>query len=451
MIRRRVIVAATIVVLFAIPGIASAHPVGGRLDLPVPLSFFIVGAVLVLVVSFALLLVMWPSPRWQESGPARPISSTWVRPLRIVLGVVGMLSLVLVIATGLWHGSERTIGPVIIFVHFWVVVPFVAAVIGNWWLALSPWRIIGSWVAPTTTDDEPAASFGIWPAAALLFAFTWLELVFVNNGDPRILAYLTVAYTIILLAAVSWFGVRSGLHQWGFMENYARLVGAISPIEWQTEPNGELTLVRRSWLRALPSLPQDRGLAAFVVVMLGTVTYDGISSTDWWVARFRDDLNNQLFGTAALLIIVAAIGMAYLAASWAAARLGESELTAGEVAQSFAHTLVPIALAYAVAHYVTLMLFEGQLLVHLASDPFGFGWDLFGTADWKVEFWSWLTPTLVWYVQVAAIVLGHVAGVVLAHDRALAVFSGERAARSQAAMIAVMIGLTWLGLFILSG
>ena len=185
--------------------------------------------------------------------------------------------------------------------------------------------------------------------------------------------------------------------------------------------------------------------------MLGTVTYDGMSGTEWWRQLFPERVNDQLFGTLALLGVVAAIGLAYLIASWAAARLTESELTSIAVAQSFAHTLVPIALGYAVAHYVTLVLFEGQLLIHAASDPFGMGWDLFGTAEWRVSFWSWLSPTVVWYVQVAAIVGGHVTGVVLAHDRALAVFSEERAARSQYAMLVLMIGLTSLGLLILSG
>ncbi len=448
---RLTIFASIVVAVVAIPGVAAAHAVGGRLDLPVPLSFFIVGAGLAVAVSFGVVAAVWPRPRLQDPGPGSQITGSWVRKLRIVLAALGVVGLSLVVATGFWHGSERTIGPALVYIYFWLVVPFAAAVAGNWWLGLSPWRTMGAAVAPHTTDVEPHRDLGIWPAAALFLAFTWFELVYVNNTEPRVLAIVALAYTFLLLAVMSWLGVHRGLRQWGLMENYARLVGAISPVEWRTDGDGDVTLTRRSWLRALPALPQDRGLAAFVVVMIGTVTYDGMSGTGWWRRIFRDEVNDQLFGTVALLVVVAAIGAAYLAASWAAARLGETEMTASEVARSFAHTLVPIALAYAVAHYVTLVLFEGQLLIHTASDPFGRGWDLFGTADWNVSFWSWLSPTIVWYVQVAAIVAGHVAGVVLAHDRALATFRSERAARSQYVMLVLMVGLTSLGLFILSG
>ena len=118
-------------------------------------------------------------------------------------------------------------------------------------------------------------------------------------------------------------------------------------------------------------------------------------------------------------------------------------------AARFAHTLVPIAFAYAFAHYFTLILFEGQLLISSLSDPFGLGWDLFGTAGRMVDFF--LTPVAVWYVQVLAIVTGHVLGVVLAHDRALADYPAERAVRSQYAMLGLMVALTGLGLVILAG
>ncbi len=448
---RLTIFTSIVVAVVAMPGVAAAHAVGGRLDLPVPLSFFIVGAGLAVAASFGVVAAVWPRPRLQGPGPATPIGGAWVRPLRLGLAGIGVVALFLVVATGLWHGPERTIGPALVFIYFWLVVPFAAAVAGNWWLGLSPWRTIGPMVAPNTTDVEATRDLGIWPAAALFLAFTWFELVYVNNTDPQVLAIVALAYTVLLLAVMSWLGVQRGLRHWGLMENYARLVGAISPIEWRTGRDGDVTLARRSWLRALPALPEERGLAAFVVVMIGTVTYDGMSGTGWWRRVFRDEVNDQLFGALALLGVVAAIGAAYLAASWAASRVGETELTASEVARSFAHTLVPIGLAYAVAHYVTLVVFEGQLLIHTASDPFGRGWNLFGTARWNVSFWSWLSPTIVWYVQVTAIVAGHVAGVVLAHDRALATFSSERAARSQYVMLLLMVGLTSLGLFILSG
>jgi hypothetical protein len=120
------------------------------------------------------------------------------------------------------------------------------------------------------------------------------------------------------------------------------------------------------------------------------------------------------------------------------------------VAARFAHSLVPIVFAYLVAHYFSFMLIEGQVGLSRISDPLGRGWNLFGTAGWTVNL-ALLSATLIWYVQVAAIVLGHVGGVVLAHDRAIAWFEARHALRTQYALLAVMVLFTSAGLLILSG
>jgi hypothetical protein len=162
------------------------------------------------------------------------------------------------------------------------------------------------------------------------------------------------------------------------------------------------------------------------------------------------DFGQTVLGETLLLIgCVLAIGGAYWIASWAAARMAGGSWTPTTVAARFAHTLVPIALAYALAHYLTLIIFEGQQLVAAISDPFGLGWDLFGTAERKVDFFITAAEP-VWYAQVAVIVTGHILGVVLAHDRALHDF-GTEAVRSQYAMLLLMVALTTLGLLILAG
>ena len=154
-------------------------------------------------------------------------------------------------------------------------------------------------------------------------------------------------------------------------------------------------------------------------------------------------------GTVGLIALIALIGSGYwLACTLAALAAGSDRFTAGWVASSFAHTLIPIAVAYAVAHYFTLVLFEGQLLLIAASDPFGLGWDLFGTSTWRVT--VWLNEAVVWWVQVLVILGGHVTAVVLAHDRALAEFPRGTATRSQYAMVLIMIVLTMLGLALLA-
>jgi (2Fe-2S) ferredoxin len=274
-----------------------------------------------------------------------------------------------------------------------------------------------------------------------------------EGGEPTTLAVAAVVYTLALLGMALWLGPESGLASAGLFENYNGLLSSIAPIGFpltgDAGPATGVAPVYRGWLRALPHLPIRRGLTAFVIAMIGTVTYDGMSGTEWWAELVGNRRGETWFGTFALLGCVAVIGVAYLGAAWLAGRLARSERTGVEIAASFAHTLVPIALAYAVAHYFTLVLFEGQLVLPALGDPLGRGWDLLGTADWRPV--VFLSPRVVWYVQVTTIVAGHIAGVVLAHDRALAEFGPEGGVRSQYALLALMVSLTSLGLLILAG
>ena len=112
---------------------------------------------------------------------------------------------------------------------------------------------------------------------------------------------------------------------------------------------------------------------------------------------------------------------------------------------------MPIGLAYVVAHYFSLLAYEGQRIAYLVSDPLGTGANIFGTSSATVDY-TWISATAIWYVQVAALVIGHVAGLVLAHERALVSFEGDSqvATRSQYWMLVVMIAFTSLGLWLLS-
>jgi hypothetical protein len=183
--------------------------------------------------------------------------------------------------------------------------------------------------------------------------------------------------------------------------------------------------------------------------MIATVSFDGASGTDWFRA-ITGELGDTMLGQTFLLVaVINVMALAYYTACAVAASSSGGRWATRQVAQRFAHTLVPIGLAYAVSHYFTLILFEGQQLIATISDPFGLGWDLFGTADRRVDFFI-TSSTPVWLLQVTFIVCGHLVGVVLAHDRSLHDF-GRDAVRSQYAMLVLMIVLTSLGLLILSG
>lgn len=438
-------------VVLAIPMPAFAHGLGGRSDLPVPLEYFLVGAFVVLLVSFGALAVLWSQPRLQ-GGPCYR-GRGWVvpRPLAAASSALGLLVLLAVIVAGLGGDSDArsNMAPVTVWIVFWLVLPFLAAVAGNAWAVLNPWRTLGHVLRFEGSHDGPM-TYGVFPAVAAFVGFTWLELVYPYSADPGTLGIAAAGYSLYLLVWAQRIGTDRAMASADAFTVYHRVLSAIAPIG--RDPEGRLR--RRGWLRALPVLPAWPGLGVFVVAMIGTVTYDGLSATPWW-----DDVSFALVGTAqtdmwfktlALLSAVGLLWLLYLAAcGWAARIARNPAMGAASVAASFAHTLVPIALAYAFAHYFTLVAFEGQLAVVAMSDPFGLGWDLFGTVDYRPNF-TWISPTVVWWVQLGAILGGHVAAVILAHDRSLAVFPQDRAVRSQYAMLALMVALTALGLSILA-
>lgn len=431
-----------------------AHGIGGRLDLPVPLAFFAAGAAVVLIVTFLALATVWIRPRLQDGPRYRP---TRLKFRLGALNVAGFLGLVLVVVAGigpLARGGDqvgaRNIGPVLFWVCFWLVVPFLGALLGDLYTGVNPWRTLSQWLAIGEAEvplqkGGLGRQTGLWPATVILVAVAWLELVYPRSADPATLAIAAVVFSVFLLTMIGRYGRETALTSFDPFTSYNRLISAISPFG----RNDEGRLVRRGWLRALVVLPEWPGLGAFVVAMIGTVSFDGLSATSWWEAA-TGNFGASMFGRTLLLVAAClVIGGTYFLACSLAVRFGGGSRSASQVASRFAHTLVPIAFAYAFAHYFTLIIFEGQSLVSAVSDPFGLGWNLFGTRSYKIDFF--LGPLPVWYIQVGAIVLGHVAGVVLAHDRALADFQGAGAMRSQYAMLLLMVLLTTLGLFILAG
>jgi hypothetical protein len=440
---------------------AFAHG-AGRADLPLPVSVFAAGASLVLVVAFAALSSRWTAPRLQQVVRGRSLESTrGVRVLLRSLRGIGLVAFGLVAAARLFDGSGgvHNVAPPLVWVLFWLGVPFASAVLGDVWRLASPFRTLARW-ANRHRPERPdlAARLGSWPATGMLLVFWWLALVYRDPADPLVVAVAALAYVAWMLALTAWAGVETGHEIGGAFHHSNGLLARIAPIGYgrpegvgtaTAAPHTLVDLHYRGWLRTLPQAPIRRGLAAFVTTMIGTVAYDGLAATDWWGDVWRRTARTEWFGTIALLGTVAFVYGAFLLAAWAASRLVHSTLTPSEVAASFAHALVPMALAYLFAHYFTTVIFDGQLLVHAASDPFGYGWNLFGTADWRVV--AWLSPTVVWYVGLIAIVAGHVAAAVLVHDRALQVFGRRVAFRVQYGMLVLMVSSTSFALYVLAG
>lgn len=441
----------TIALLVFAPGIALAHGIGGRQDLPVPASYFIIGAGVVLVLSFVALAILWPEPRLQ-GGPTYPSEGGFTVPRGGPLSVLGVVALLMVVLQPVvsmlmeTDTSRPTIAPVTVWVVFWLVVPFLSVFVGDWYTDLNPWRTLGRWLKVGKGERQHLLNrLGVWPAAVGFICFAWLELVYPHSSMPAALGIVASVYSLGLLVVMAYAGRETGLAMVDVFTPYNRLLSSISPLGRRKDDH----LVWRGWLRSLTVIPEWPGLAGLLVVAIGTVTFDGGSNTTLYRDALGEFGSSMPGATLLLLGSIALIGGGYAVASWSAARLVGGGWTTRTVAKRFAHTLVPIALAYAVAHYLTLILFEGQQVIAAVSDPFALGWNLFGTADRIIDFFI-ATSQPIWYVQVGVIICGHVTGVVLAHDRALADF-GREAIRSQYAMLILMVALTSLGLLILAG
>jgi hypothetical protein len=441
-----------------------AHGVGSVQDLPVPRWLFLYGAGAVLVASFVALGVLWRRPvleRYDDGGRALPdIAQRFLlsRALRVVLGAVSLALLVLVGLAALLGTTSAgsNLAPTFVYVVFWLGLVPVVVVLGNVWAALNPWRAAAdgvAWISARVGLGSDPFSYperlGRWPAAVLLLLFAALELAWYDPADPRVLGVAILVYS-----AITWFGaVLFGREAWfangEAFSVYFWLLSRLAPFDAQ-EVGGRRRIVVRPPLVGLASLRDPRpGTVAFVAVMLGSVGFDGFSRTSWWTDRRApmEEVAGSAFSLAGLVLAVLVVASAYLVAVGVGRLLARTDL---DLTGAFVASLVPIALVYAVSHYFSLLVVQGQFAVPLASDPFGWGWDVFGTADFRPSL-APITPTAVWYVQVATLVGGHILGLVLAHDRALALFEPvARALRTQYPVLVLMVAYTVGGLWLLS-
>ena len=427
-----------------------AHGIGGRTDLPLSVWMFGYGAAAALVVSFAALAVFWPEPRLEAPGTGsddpRDQQHDDVGPGNRALQVLGLVVFVLVLGAAIVgeDAVARNLAPVAVYVLFWVGLTLVCALVLDVWNeGLNPFLALGSAVAPA--EPRPYR-LGHWPASAGLLGFVWVELVHPDRAQPRVLAVLLVAYTAVVVGAAVRWG-RPWLRQGETFAAWFGLLGGMAPVG-RDRVDGRLGL--RPPLVGLAHAAPRPGTLTLVLVALGSTAFDGLTRSSFWGGVLdgrspEESVPQATLGLLASILVVAAL---YLGAMRVAAvTTGRPTL---ELADTFVHSLVPIALAYAVAHYFSLLVLEGQAAIALVSDPFGQGWDLFGTASRSIDYTA-VSPNAIAYVQVAAIVAGHVAGVVLAHDRALARFPKALATRSQYPLLAAMIAFTVGGLALLLG
>ncbi len=450
---------------------ASAHGFGQRYELPLPLSLYLFGAASAVALSFVVFGVFvrrGSTPRAYTPIDVldNPVGRMVAHPAvvwALRLAVLGLF--VVTILAGLFGNSNpyRNIAPTLVWIIWWVGLAYVAAFAGDIWALVNPWRTAfdaADWLYRRLGGGSGLGRrrpypqvLGVWPACILLLAFCWTELVYPNAAVPAHIAWLAIAYSALTWAGMLVFG-RDAWLQHG--EVFSLVFGTFARFAPTEARDGRL-LLRPPGAGLLDDRPVSTSMMAFVLLLLATVLYDGLIGTGEW-AELEGALQSRLPGSGETSgMVIKTIGLAAFWGLFLGAYLGicavmswvaSGRLAPLEIARSFALTLVPIAIGYHVAHYLVFLLVQGQYIIPLISDPFGTGWDLFGTAGYRVDI-AVAGAGLAWYAAVAAIVTGHVTAVYLAHVRALGVFEPHRVAlATQVPLTALMVLYTFIGLSI---
>ena len=476
--------AATVALLAASPAPAAAHAIGGTFQLPVPLWLYLAGAAMAVAASFVVTTIVTR----RSEGPAyssNPVPPALAGRSRTVLRMLGLAWWYGAIGVALLVGDISPLPGLLLWVGIWVGLPITAAILGNPWPSLSPFRSTFAgleWLARRLGAERPdlglryPAELARWPAVALLAAGIWAELILPGSASALTVGVLLLGYTFLTLAGMALFGQIAWLRHAELFEVELGWFGRVGPIGRRSmsaelcagcgeacsyercvdcpecsvaaeDPERRAEL--RGWIVGLTDVGRAGWSdAAFIVLALAGVSYDGLRETAFGaglVGWLLPPLTGAFGITLAAFLLSDTLALALVAATFVVAFATMVRLTrhlAGGVAASpgaYASTLLPIAAGYLVAHYLTLVLQGVVWLPTLIVDP------LVSLAPQL----DWIPVSLVWYVSVAAIVGGHIAGIVLAHRLALR-DSPHRATRAGLPAVALMIGYTILSLWIIA-
>ncbi|MFL6238986.1 MAG: hypothetical protein ACJ735_05770 [Actinomycetes bacterium] len=432
-----------------------AHGVGAATELPLPFTDALIGAAVALVASFVALLVLWRTPRLGRpaAGFALPRSVQAVADsniTRAVLRGLGLLFAAYVTMSALaGKNVDENPTPYVVFVIFWIGLVAGSLAFGPVWRLLNPLRTMTTLIGWVRAGGaEPAYRpiprwLGYWPAAVGLVVFTWLELVYPRNIENPLGPLITffACYAVVHLVAGFLFG-PDWFTRGDAFEAYSSLVARLSPFGRRST---DRRLVIRNPLDGLAMTRGAPGLVAVVTVLFGSTMYDALSGTSWWENHgpVSSSVGDVVLRTLVELGVILAVAGSYVLATRLSAPQPEARAS---MPQTYAHTMVPILVGYAIAHYFSLAVFDGQLGLILLSDPLQTGANLFGLTGHAVN--VFISASGIAAVEIGAIIVGHILGVVAAHDRATAVLPRQRLVRGQLPLLGLMVCYTVVGIYL---
>lgn len=460
------------------PNRAWAHSFGQVYNLPVPIWMYLWGTAAALAASFLVVAYFISAPSAAADRSSREWPAGWTRRPVSALKAVSVFSLLACIVTGLLGANNSYTNFSMTF--FWIVFvlgfTYFTALFGGLYAAINPWQVISEILGRYHSGFARGRvrypqRLGYWPALLFYMGFIWIELFM--HSKPVSLAVILLAYSGINLLGIWLLGRRDWFRYGEFLSVFLRLVAKMAPLEYRSAgagTHGRLRL-RAPFTGLLEERAEHMSLLLFILFMLSSTAFDGLRESAVWTNLFWVDIYQWLkpwldvnptqsyamlrplylsWQTLWLLlspfIYLGLYALFVGLAKW----LTRSPLSLRELLLRFAYSLLPIVLVYNITHYYTLILTQGVKIIPLLSDPFGLGWNLFGTATLLR---APIIPDVgwVWHTQVGLILFGHIVSVYIAHQEALRTFATQRQATlSQLPMLVLMVCFTTIGLWILS-
>lgn len=435
--RSRSIHAASLAAVLTVLGVApaGAHTLHGAVDAPLPFAAYIVAAAIAVALSFVFVAISDGTPL-PEAPPGR--LRTLPRALRAALRLVGLVAWAWVVLQTIAGGdSDAEVASLLLWVFGWIGLALVSSLLGPVWAWLDPFSTlydIGAAVGRRLHLQLPGRApwhrhTEAWPAVVMMAFLVWLELA-ARVGSGRDLGFVLIVYTLLTLGAMAWYGQDRWRRHGEVFSVWFRLLGRLAPYGLEG-PRANGRLRRRGFGGALQRESWSTSLLVVLALATGSVIWDGVSQTQPYY-----DLVGPIEGVRATALLMGFLALLSALVVAVGRRVGLTAMGAG---------LVPVAVGYLVAHYLTYLLVEGQRIVVALSDPLQQGWDLLGTAHWEPQ-QDWLAGSLVWTVQVSAVVIGHVVGAWMGHSAIRRTRATGRRV-SQWPLAALMVAMTMLALW----
>ena len=394
-------------------------------DLPIPFDMVLNAAVLTIVLTFVFLKVSWKESILTSKETLFSTKQSTSGKL------FGLLILALLVVPGLINNEAATVSitPLILWVFLWIGVPVLGLLFGDLYAKFNPLSIL--------VNREGEAK-NVYLAAFLFVCLTWFELVWSKPGNPR---HIAIVFLILFLTV-------SALQKY-----YKKTIIEVDPLLLLHHLYSKMRVTNKSpvfktLLNNLANLAQLKGMEYFILLMIGTVTYDGLRETTFWFNIFGSRTYETIFSTIAFLSMNLIVIVFYRFACYFAIKVSREDIELNEISLKFGHTMLPIAFAYHVTHYLGLLLFESQTVLYRLNDPFGFGWNLFNIQNATVDYF--LEPVVLWTIMVIVTLAGHMISVVLAHDLAVKIFGHQQSDKTQYIFLFITVALTLQALFVLS-